>query len=96
MNYFQPNDLNSALDVLKNNSDLTIAAGCTDLFPITNDISLDKNLSLRMRYPSLNQFIENNFEVEEEAQTFVNKTFRLIADCIDTVFTEDEAWEGKD
>ena len=35
MNYFQPNDLNSAFDVLKNNSDLTIAAGCTDLFPVT-------------------------------------------------------------
>ena len=44
MNYFQPNDLNSALDVLQNNSDLTIAAGCTDLFPITNNISLDKNI----------------------------------------------------
>ena len=44
MNYFQPNDLNSALDVLKNNSDLTIAAGCTDLFPITNNMSLDKDI----------------------------------------------------
>ena len=62
----------------------------------TTDISLDKNLSLRMKYPSLNQFIENNFEVEEEPQTVVNKTFRLIADCIDTVFTEEEAWEAKD
>ena len=62
----------------------------------TTDILLDKNLSLRMKYPSLNQFIENNFEVEEEPQTVVNKTFRLIADCIDTVFTEEEAWEAKD
>ena len=62
----------------------------------TTDISLDKNLSLRMKYPSLNQFIENNFEVEEEPQTVVNKTFRLIADCIDTVFIEEEAWEAKD
>ena len=63
---------------------------------LTTEISLDKNLSLRMKYPSLNQFIENNFEVEEEPQTVVNKTFRLIADCIDTVFTEEEAWEAKD
>ena len=26
------------------------------------DISLDKNLTLRMKYPSLNQFIQSNFE----------------------------------
>ena len=62
----------------------------------TTDISLDKNLSLRMKYPSLNQFIENNFETEDEPQTVVNKTFKLVADCIDTVFTDEEAWEGKD
>jgi len=62
----------------------------------TTDISLDKNLSLRMKYPSLSQFIENNFETEDEPQTVVNKTFKLIADCIDTVFTEEEAWDAKD
>ena len=61
----------------------------------TTDISLDKNLSLRMKYPSLNQFIENNFETEDESQTVVDKTFRLISDCIETVFTR-RAWEGKD
>ena len=62
----------------------------------TTDITLDKNLSIRMKYPSLNQFIENNFETEDEPQTVVDKTFKLIADCIETVFTEEEAWEGKD
>tara|TARA_S200000501_G_C20752254_1_gene712220 strand:- start:77 stop:928 length:852 start_codon:yes stop_codon:yes gene_type:complete len=44
MNYFQPNDLKSAFDALNNNNDLIIAAGCTDLFPTTNDISLNKNV----------------------------------------------------
>jgi len=62
----------------------------------TTDIKLDKNLSLRMKYPSLNQFIENNFETEDEPQTVVDKTFKLISDCIETVFTAEEAWEGKD
>ena len=62
----------------------------------TTDIVLDKDLSIRMKYPSLNQFIENNFETEDEPQTIVDKTFKLVADCIETVFTEDEAWEGKD
>ena len=26
----------------------------------------------------------------------MDKTFKLVADCIDTVFTSEEAWEAKD
>ena len=59
------------------------------------DIILDKNLSLRMKYPSLNQFIESNFETDE-SDLVVDKTFKLVADCIDTIFNEEEAWEAKD
>ena len=40
-------------------------------------------MSLRMKYPSLNQFIESNFDTEDEAETMVDKTFRVVADCID-------------
>ena len=29
------------------------------------DITLDKDMTLRMKYPSLNQFIETNFDTEE-------------------------------
>ena len=64
MNYFQPNDLNSALDVLKNNSDLTIAAGCTDLFPITNNMSLDKNILDITNIKSIKGFQFNNKETK--------------------------------
>ena len=60
------------------------------------DISLDKDMTLRMKYPSLNQFIETNFDTEEESQTTVDKTFQLIADCMDTVYTKEDAWESKD
>ena len=64
MNYFQPNDLNSAFDVLKNNSDLTIAAGCTDLFPITNNLSLDKNILDITNIKSIRGFEFNNKETK--------------------------------
>ena len=49
-----------------------------------------------MRYPSLNQFIQSNFDTEDESQTTVDKTFQLIADCMDTVYTKEEAWESND
>ena len=60
------------------------------------DITLDKDMTLRMKYPSLNQFIETNFDTEEESQTTVDKTFQLIADCMDTVYSKEDAWESKD
>ena len=60
------------------------------------DIVLDDKMSLRMKYPSLNQFIESNFDTEDEAETVVDKTFRVVADCMDTIFNGEDAWEAKD
>ena len=62
----------------------------------TKDIVLDDKMTLRMKYPSLSQFISNNFDTEDEAEALVDKTFNVVADCIDTVFTEEDAWDAKD
>ena len=62
----------------------------------TKDVKLDDKMTLRMKYPSLNQFIENNFSTEDESDTMVDKTFRVVADCIDTIYTGEDAWEAKD
>jgi len=62
----------------------------------TTDVVIDDKLTLRMKYPSLSQFVESNFEVDDNPETLVNKTFKVVADCMDTVFTEEDAWEAKD
>ena len=62
----------------------------------TTDIVLDDKMTLRMRYPSLNEFIESNFDVDDESETIVDKTFKVVANCMDTVFTSEDAWEAKD
>ena len=62
----------------------------------TTDIVLDDNMTLRMKYPSLTQFIENNFTIDDASESIVNKTFKVVADCMDTVYTEEDAWEAKD
>ena len=49
-----------------------------------------------MKYPSLNQFVENNFDLEDDPEAMVNKTLKVVADCMDTVYTEEDAWEAKD
>ena len=61
----------------------------------TKDVVLDDKMTLRMKYPSLNQFIENNFNTDDE-ETLVDKTFRVVADCMDTIYTGEDAWEAKD
>ena len=60
------------------------------------DITLDKDMTHRMKYPSLNKFIESNFETDDSPQTTVDKTFQLVADCMDTVFTKEDAWDSND
>ena len=61
----------------------------------TKDVVLDDKMTLRMKYPSLNQFIENNFNTDDE-ETLVDKTFRVVADCMDTIYTGEDAWDAKD
>jgi len=58
----------------------------------TTDIKIDDVYTLRMKYPSLDQFISENFNFDND----VDRTFEIVASCIDIVFNEDEAWEAKD
>ena len=58
------------------------------------DIKLDDQYTLRMRYPSLNEFIKNNFATATEMN--VDDTFDLIASCIDQDYSEEESWASAD
>ncbi len=57
------------------------------------DIKLDNNLSLRLKYPSMEQFIKSNFDFEG---TNVDASFKMIAGCIDQIYNEEEAWPATD
>ena len=60
----------------------------------TKDIKLDAVYTLRMKYPSLNEFIKNNFGAVEDMN--VDDTFDLIASCIDQVYSEEESWASEE
>ena len=63
----------------------------------TTDINLDGNLTLRMKYPSLEEFIENNFEFgEKNDSSIIEKSFDVIASCIDMVFDKEDSWAASD
>ena len=57
-------------------------------------IKLDENLMMEMKYPSLDQFIKNNFDFNEKNQ--MDQSFQLIASCIDKIYSEDEVWATAD
>ena len=59
------------------------------------DIKLDGNLTLRMKYPSLDQFIKNNFNFKGENDS-IDQSFSLIASCIEQVYSEEESWSSAD
>ena len=62
----------------------------------TRDIKLDEIYTLRMKYPSLNQFIESNFAIANDEKVTVEDSFKVIASCIDVVFSAEESWSASD
>lgn len=59
----------------------------------TNIIKLDDNLSMKMKYPSLEQFVENNFELNGE-DTDIDKSLTMITSCIEMIYSNEESWSA--
>jgi len=60
----------------------------------TNKIKLDDDLMMEMKYPSLDEFIKSNFDLEEKNQ--MDQSFNLIASCIDKIYNAEEVWASED
>ena len=60
----------------------------------SNRIKVDQNIMMEMKYPSLDQFIKNNFDFNDK--NAMDQSFELIGSCIDKIYTEDEVWSTSD
>ena len=60
----------------------------------TKQIKIDESIMMEMKYPSLDQFIKNNFDFTDK--NAMDQSFELIATCIDKIYTEDEVWAAAD
>ena len=60
----------------------------------TNKIKIDDSVMMEMKYPSLDQFIKNNFDFDDK--NAMDQSFDLIASCIGKIYTEDEVWSTAD
>ena len=62
----------------------------------SNKISLDKNLMMELKYPSLNEFVKSNFDPNDTNRSAMDQSFDLISTCIDKIYNEDEVWVAAD
>ena len=62
----------------------------------TNIVKLDDNLSMKLKYPSMNEFIENNFDASDTSRSEVSQSLDMITSCIDMIYNEEESWSAND
>jgi ribosomal protein L11 len=60
----------------------------------SRDIMLDDKLTMRMKYPSLSEFIKTNFSMEEGSG--ITESFDLVSSCIEQVYNEEESWSASE
>ena len=60
-----------------------------------NIIKLDDDLSMKLKYPSLEQFVENNFETAE-TNSEVGQSLSMITSCVEMIYNAEESWEASD
>ncbi len=56
-------------------------------------IKVDDSIVMEMKYPSLDQFIKSNFDLNDSN---VDQSFDLVASCIDKIYTDEEVWASAD
>jgi len=63
----------------------------------STEIKVDDDIVIKMKYPSLDQFIKNNFDFSSnESLSTIEKSFDIITSCIESIFTAEEAWAASD
>jgi len=60
----------------------------------SRDIKLDNDLTLRMKYPSMEQFVQSNFAIGDDMS--LQDTFEIVSSCIEQVYNEEESWSASE
>ena len=60
-----------------------------------NIIKLDDKYSMKLKYPSMQQFIDANFDTDEEGSQDA-QSINMLSTCIDMIYDEEESWDAAD
>ena len=61
-------------------------------------IKLDDQYSMKLKYPSMTQFIESNFESGQDGGegSDIDKSMGMITSCIEMIYDNEESWDAAD
>ena len=90
LNLICPDDEETTVPVTINIDDIKIQKDKSH----NKQVKLDDNLMMELKYPSLDQFIKNNFDFGENPG--IDQSFELIATCIDKIYNEEEVCATSD
>lgn len=62
----------------------------------TNKVEIEGGYTVQLKYPSLEQFIGNNFEISSKSSETIDKSTKLISMCVDMVYNEEDCWAASD
>jgi len=85
-----PDDGTTQVPISINLDDIKVSASDNH----SRDIKLDDVLTLRMKYPSMQEFIKNNFG--NNSTISIDDTFDMIVSCIEQIYSEEESWASSD
>ena len=60
----------------------------------TDIVKLDDDISLKLKYPSLTEFISSNFDAD--ATNDVDTTMHMMTSCIDIIYNAEESWKASE
>ena len=63
-----------------------------------NIIKLDNQYSMKLKYPSITEFIESNFESGQDGGegSDIDKSLTMITSCIEMIYDNEESWDASD
>jgi len=61
-------------------------------------IKLDDQYSMKLKYPSMTEFIESNFESGQDGSegNDIDKSLNMITSCIEMIYDNEESWDAAD
>ena len=64
----------------------------------TSEVKIDDKITVKMKYPSLQEFIDNNFDFGSQngSKDIIDRSFEVVASCIDMVYTENDSWSSSE
>lgn len=61
----------------------------------SQDIQITDKITVKMKYPSYDQFIKENFDPQNK-QDVLDLSFKIVASCIDMVYDDEDCWAASD